>query len=81
MEYIIIIHLISWIHSLGSETTTYNVTYLLQTKRPGIYVYPAPGVVGCNVAVMKRPPFFTWILSKCPLCDIFPTCYMRSLFL
>ncbi len=59
--------------------TTFTVTFCLQTKCPRILCPPSPEG-GHNVAVTKRPPFFTWIVTKCPLCDIFPAFFMTSLF-
>jgi hypothetical protein len=62
---------------LGFSTST--VIFRLQTKRPWILCPPSPGL-DYNRAVTKQPPFFTWIMTKIPLCDIFPTCFTTSLF-
>ncbi len=48
-------------------------------KSPDI-LHPPIHRGGPTVAVTKQPPFFTWIVTKHPLCDIFPTCFMMPLF-
>ncbi len=40
---------------------------------------PSPGS-GHDVAKIKQPSFFIWIVTKHPLCDSFPACFTTSLF-
>jgi hypothetical protein len=60
--------------------TTSTVKFCLQMNVQGFYIRPPNPGGGHNVAVTKRPPFFLWIVTKHPLCEIFPACFMTSLF-